>query len=181
MVGNIKAKKLPQNVLPNYFFSPVLLFSHSVTLYSASPHLFIHSISFLAQSFCLLSLSSSPTLSKWSAAEFIICSGNGVFWLMTWPLGPILPGKNQRVGACLWMHVCHYVCILVFLPLWEPAGVLEFWSDDIFGQSPTTLYQLAHEVKIRIRFNYRFKVKHVIESKDLGLWTKYKNERSSQI
>lgn len=122
-------KEIPPPKCPaKLLCSLVLLFPHSVTLYSASSRFFMHSIFSLTQSFCLLLFSSSPTLSKWSAAKFIICSGNGLFWLMTWPLRPILPCKNQRVGACLRMHVCHCVCVLVFLPLWEQAGASVFWE-----------------------------------------------------
>lgn len=117
LVGIIKTEKSPKMSCQNYC-DCVLLFSHSVTLYSASPHLFMHFIFFFTQSFCLLSLSSSPTLSKWSAAEFIICSGNGVFWLMTWPLGPVLPGKKISV----WAPAYACMCVFVFLSLWELLG-----------------------------------------------------------
>lgn len=78
---------------------------HSFITYSIAFHSPLNSVFF--------SPFSTPPFSKQGAAEFTICSGNGVFWLMNWPFGQILPGHHQLLGACLRMHACHWVCISV--------------------------------------------------------------------
>lgn len=96
----------------------------------------MHSIFLFTQSFCLLSLSSPPTLSKWSAAEFIICSG-----VLT---DDLTFGANiawQKI--CMWVSVYACMCGMVYvfpvcvypcIPVFVRTRVLDFWSHGIFDQ-----------------------------------------------